>query len=223
MAKILVIDDEPGVVRFVSRALEGAGHSVDHAYDGSSGLRRSLELEPDLVILDLVMNGLSGMGVLSALLTERPASRVMVVSAESDVESRVRCLEAGAVDYLTKPFALREFLARINHRLRDPRAREEARPDALRVGDLRLDRRTHVLHCGDAGVELSRREFVLVQHLMEHAGDVCTRAELLAEVWGYAHDPGSNVIDVAVARLRTKIRGLRIETVRNVGYALRQA
>jgi len=225
VAKILVIDDEPGVVRFVRRALEAEGHTVWHAHDGVTGLRLAGEVEPDAVVLDLLMPGVSGLGVLAAMVAETARTRVIVVSAVTDVTSRVRCLELGAADFLGKPFALSELLARIQVRLRETShvAPALGDRDALSIGGLRLDLRTRRLLSDGAAVELSPREFTLIQHLMQNAGVVCTRAELLAEVWGYAFDPGSNVVDVTIARLRSKIRGLRIDTVRNVGYSLRQA
>jgi DNA-binding response OmpR family regulator len=226
MGKILVVDDEPGIVRFVRRALEGEGHTVVVAHDGASGLRLNTEHDPDLVILDLLMPGISGFGVLAALLADRPDARVIVLSAVGDVHARVRCLDLGAADYLVKPFAIAELLVRVRSRLREsphPDQVPDAGPATLRVGDLRLDLRSRRLDSGDHHIELSQREFALIQHLMQHAGSVCTRAELLSEVWGYAFDPGSNVVDVTIGRLRSKIRALRIETVRNVGYALRQA
>jgi DNA-binding response OmpR family regulator len=223
VAKVLVIDDEPGIIRFVRRALESDGHSVIAAHNGANGLTLSLDHDPDLVILDLLMPGLSGLGVLSAILTDHPESRVLVLSAVGDVETRVRCLKLGAVDYLTKPFAIAELLARVNSRIRTPRPVVGGHDDTLQFGELRLNQRARRLHVGERSIDLSHREFTLIHHLMRHADSVCTRAELLSEVWGYAFDPGSNVVDVTVARLRAKIRGARIETVRNVGYALRQA
>ena len=226
MAKVLVIDDEPGIVRFVRRALESAGYAVMTAPDGATGLRLGLELDPDLVILDLLMPGVSGFGVLAGLLADRPHARVLVLSAIEDVATRVRCLELGAADYLVKPFALAELLARMQSRLREPAPTADPAVDLLEslcVGDLRLNQRTRRLHRDGDSIDLSNREFTLIQHLMQHAGDVCSRAELLSEVWGYAFDPGSNVVDVTVARLRSKIRGLKIDTVRNVGYALHGA
>lgn len=222
MAKILVIDDEPGIVRFVHRALEADGHTVHTATDGAEGLRVAGEVNPDLVVLDLLMPGISGMGVLAALLAESPRSRVLVLSAVGDVQARVRCLDLGAVDFLAKPFAVSELVARVRSRLRDLPAPQTA-PESLELGPFRLDLRTRRLLSGGRSIELSQREFSLLQHLMRNAGEVCTRAELLSEVWGYAFDPGSNVVDVTIARLRAKIEGMRIETVRNVGYALKQA
>jgi two-component system, OmpR family, response regulator len=223
MGKILVVDDEPGIIRFVRRALEAEGHSVITAHDGATALTINGEQDPDLVILDLLMPGLSGIGVLAAVLTERPQTRVLVLSAVADVQMRVRCLELGATDYLMKPFAIAELVARVNKRVRGPaheRVVESA--NVLAFGDLRLDLRARRLECADDSIELSQRESAVMQHLIRRGGDVCTRAELLSEVWGYAFDPGSNVVDVTIARLRGKIRSLRIDTVRNVGYALHQ-
>lgn len=222
MAKILVIDDEPGIVRFVRRALEADGHCVDTASDGSEGLRIAAAVRPDLVVLDLLMPGISGMGVLAALLAEMPQCRVLVLSAVGDVQARVRCLDLGAVDFLAKPFAVSELVARVRSRLRDvPVA--AASVEGIEFGPFRLELRSRRLVSGDRSIELSQREFALLHHLMRKGGEVCTRAELLSDVWGYAFDPGSNVVDVTIARLRAKIEGMRIETVRNVGYTLKHA
>lgn len=223
MTKILVVDDEPGILRFIRRALESEGYTVFTASDGSEGLRLAAEHRPALVILDLVMPGLSGTAVLAALLTDRSDARVLVLSAVGDVQARVRCLDAGAVDFLPKPFAVAELLARVRSRLRDANGENRAAAEELQCGSLKLDLRTRRLHSATRHVELSQREFALMQHLMRNAGSVCTRAELLSEVWGYAFDPGSNVVDVTIARLRSKIKDLRIETVRNVGYSLQHA
>jgi len=221
MGKILVIDDEPGIVRFLRRALESDGHTVLVATDGAEGLRANGEHVPDLVLLDLLMPGVGGLGVLAAILAEDPGARVVVLSAMGDVDTRVRCLELGAADFLPKPFAIAELLARVRCRAREAVAAVRI-PEVLRCGAVRLDLHTRRLYSDGAEIDLSRREFALVRHLMRNAGGVCSREELLSEVWGYAFDPGSNVVDVAVARLRGKIRGLRIDTIRNVGYSLRQ-
>jgi DNA-binding response OmpR family regulator len=224
MSKILVVDDEPGILRFVRRALESEGFTVVTATDGNEGLRLAGEIKPDLVILDLLMPGVSGMGVLAALLAEEADARVLVLSAVGDVQARVRCLDSGAVDFLAKPFAVAELIARVRSRLRTATRHSAAVvEDDLQCGPLRLDLRSRRLYSGSRSIELSQREFSLMQHLMRNYGTVCSRSELLSEVWGYAFDPGSNVVDVTVARLRAKIDGLRIETVRNVGYALQQA
>jgi DNA-binding response OmpR family regulator len=221
MAKILVIDDEPGITRFLRRALESDGHRVLVASDGAEGLRINREHQPDLILLDLLMPGVGGIGVLAAVLAEDSRARVVVLSALGDVDTRVRCLELGAADFLPKPFAIAELLARIRNGLREGRA--DRGSNVLRCGSVQLNLRTRRLECDDEAVDLSAREFALIQHLMRHAGAVCSRAELLSEVWGYAFDPGSNVVDVAIARLRGRVRGLPIRTVRNVGYCLRPA
>jgi DNA-binding response OmpR family regulator len=168
------------------------------------------------------MPGLSGLGVLAAVLAERPHTRVLVLSAVGDVQMRVRCLELGATDYLMKPFAIAELMARVNKRVRN-RGQDQTVIDSTNVlvfADLRLDLRARRLESGDVSIELSQREAAVMQQLIRRGGEVCTRVELLSEVWGYAFDPGSNVVDVTIARLRSKIRTLRIDTVRNVGYAL---
>jgi DNA-binding response OmpR family regulator len=223
MANILVIDDEPGILRFVKRALEAEGHTVCVNTDGSDGLRQACDQPPDLIILDLAMPGLDGCAVLAALMARDSSQQVIVLSAMGDIVTRVRCLEAGAADFLCKPFALRELLARVNARLKDSSGRHPASADVLTAGPLRLDLRHRTLNIDGRVVELSHREFLLLQHLMGKPGLVCTREELLSEVWGYAFDPGTNVVDVYIRRLRLKIQENLIGTVRNVGYTLRSA
>ncbi len=225
MARILVVDDEPGIVRFVKRALESAGHTAHTATDGLSGLGLHGELKPDLMLLDLVMPGFSGMSVLAAVLADNPHGRVIVLSAVADVQARVRALDAGAADFVPKPFAISELLARVRVQLRGPGEVPMPRlaADEINVGSMRLELRSRRLKGGERQVELSAREFALLEFLMRRSGNVCTRSELLSEVWGYGFDPGSNVVDVTVARLRSKIEGMRIETVRNVGYTLSPA
>ncbi len=220
MARILVIDDEPELVRFVERALVGDGHEVASAYDGAVGLGMALNEDPELVVLDLVMPGVDGRQVLRALHATRPEIAVLVLSAESDVGARVEMLEAGAVDFLGKPFAIRELLARVRARVAAAVAPGQHGNDVLRVGQVVLDLQTRELRI-DGRVEcLTEREFLLLRHLMRRADRVCSREELLAEVWGYAFDPATNVVDVCVARLRHKLRHNVIRTVRNVGYQL---
>jgi DNA-binding response OmpR family regulator len=218
MARILVIDDEPEILRFVRRALDGEGHEVDVTTDGAEGLRRALETPPDLLVLDLLMPGIDGTTVLCALVAQRPDIRIVVLSAAADTGRRVDCLELGAVDVLAKPFAVRELVARVGARLREHPAGSE--PGTVTSGDLVLDLRRRVLAIDGRSVTLSQREFLLMAHLMRKAGAVCSREELLNEVWGYAFDPGSNVVDVYVRRLRNKLQNDQIRTVRNVGYEL---
>jgi two-component system copper resistance phosphate regulon response regulator CusR len=216
VAHLLVVDDERRIARFVSRALESQGHVVETARTGEEALRKAAEQDFGLVILDLLLPGIDGYDVLTGLLAQDESARVLVLSAVGDVESRVQCLRAGAADYLAKPFAVAELLARVDSRLAEPSAPTPQR--WLQVGSMRLDLRRRVLLDGDRSTALSQREFVLLGHLMRRAGEVCTRDELLSDVWGFCFDPGSNVLEVSVARLRGKIDRWHIETVRNVGY-----
>jgi DNA-binding response OmpR family regulator len=161
------------------------------------------------------------MSVLHALMETRPDQRVLVLSALSDVETKVRCLELGASDYLSKPFSLAELIARVRARLRQPGA--GPRHQLLQGGAMTLDLTRRLVEVDGKRVTLSEREFLLLEHLMREEGGVCSRQLLLAEVWGYSFDPGSNVVDVCVGRLRAKLGGDVIETVRNVGYRFNAA
>ncbi|HET9673153.1 MAG TPA: response regulator transcription factor [Actinomycetota bacterium] len=216
MAKILVVDDEPRIVSFVSRALAAEGFRVDGANDGARALELATRERYELVVLDLLLPELDGIAVLQGLMEHRPDQRVLVLSALSDVETKVRCLESGASDYLSKPFSLAELIARIRARLRQPAAGPRHR--FLEAGGLRLDLTRRVVEQDGRRVSLSEREFLLLEHLMRQDGAACSRQRLLEAVWGYSFDPGSNVVDVCVGRLRAKLGGNVIETVRNVGY-----
>lgn len=216
LANILVIDDEPDLVRFVRRALEADGHRVLTSTDGAEGLRLALTEAPDLVVLDLLMPGVDGRAVLSGVLATRPTSRVLILSAVADLEARIDCLEQGAIDFLAKPFAVRELVARVRSRLKEVAGPRDQ--NLLRVGGMSLNLRTRQLVIDGRATALSQREFLLLQHFMNKADSVCSREELLSEVWGYAFDPATNVVDVYVARLRSKLRRDTIQTVRNVGY-----
>jgi two-component system, OmpR family, response regulator len=216
MPSVLVIDDEPRIVSFVRRALQSQGLQAAGATDGARGLELTLTGRYDLVLLDLVMPAMEGAEVLAETMRRRPEQAVMVLSALSDVDTKVRCFGLGATDYLAKPFALAELLARVHACLRPGGVRGD---DAVvRAGGITLDLRRRTADVGIGPIPVSGREFLLLQHLMTRAGDVCTRQELLSEVWGYAFDPGTNVVDVYVRRLRAKLGPLAIATVRNVGY-----
>jgi DNA-binding response OmpR family regulator len=218
MPRVLLVDDEPRIVSFISRALSAEGLGVDSAHDGMRALELARSRRYELVVLDLLLPGLDGLSVLQGIMDSRPEQRVLILSALSDVDSKVRCLELGASDYLPKPFALAELLARVRARLRQPEA--PVAPRLLTAGRVTLDLVRRVADCGSGPVSLSEREFLLLQYLMRKDGEVCTREELLADVWGYSFDPGSNVVDVYVGRLRSKLGAELIETVRNVGYRL---
>lgn len=216
MTKVLVVDDEPRIVSFVSRALTAEGFRVDGASDGVRALELATKERYELVVLDLMLPELDGIAVLQGLMEHRPDQRVLVLSALSDVETKVRCLESGASDYLSKPFSLAELIARIRARLRQPAAGPRHR--FLEVGELRLDLTRRTVDRDGRRISLSEREFLLLEHLMRQDGEVCSRQRLLESVWGYSFDPGSNVVDVCVGRLRAKLGPDVIETVRNVGY-----
>jgi len=221
MTRILVVEDEPRIADFVVRALVSAGFDVDPAGEGVRALKLAKSKHYDLVILDLLLPGLDGVSVLRGIIDHRPDQRVLVLSALSDVESKVRCLEIGASDYLSKPFALSELIARVRARIRQPEA--PATDRFMHAGQVTLDMVRRVADAGGDSTNLSEREFALLSHLMRKNGEVCDRSGLLEEVWGFSFDPGSNVVDATVARLRTKLGDEVIETVRNVGYRLNVA
>jgi two-component system, OmpR family, response regulator len=235
LGRILVVDDEPKIRSFIGRALASAGYATDSAGSGSDGVRAGLASRYDLVILDLVMPDLDGRQVLGKLLTARPDQAVIVLSCVADVAAKVDLLEHGAQDYLTKPFSLAELLARVRVRLRDeghllapplapPRSARQAASNAigevLRAGDVTLDVGRLVADVGHGPVPLTRLEFLLLRELAEHAGEAVSKERLLASVWGYDFDPGSNVVDVCVRRLRSKLGFELIKTVRGEGYQL---
>jgi two-component system, OmpR family, response regulator len=231
MTRILVVDDEERICRLLSRALRANRYEVDVVASGAAALRAVRDRAYDLIVLDLMLPGMPGLEVLRRLLAEDPGRRVLVLSAVTGIDTRVSCLEAGAADYLPKPFALAELLARIRSRIREqPPAAAAAAPigpapepggDLLRAGPVEVDTLRRTVTIGGRRRPLSEREYALLLHLIRHAGRVCTREQLLADVWGYDFDPGTNIVDVYIRRLRSKLGDAqKIETVRNVGYSL---
>jgi DNA-binding response OmpR family regulator len=224
--RILIVDDEPKIRSFIGRALAAAGYATEFAGGGAEGLRHALQSRCDLVILDLVMPDLDGRQVLDRLLTAHPDQAVIVLSCVADVASKVDCLERGAQDYLTKPFSLAELLARVRVQLRGEthaaRAHADAHPHAevIKAGYVTLDVGRLVADIGHGPVPLTRLEFLLLRELAEHVGESVPKGTLLATVWGYDFDPGSNVVDVCVRRLRSKLGFDLIKTVRGEGYQL---
>jgi two-component system, OmpR family, response regulator len=215
--RILLVDDEPRIRDFISRALVTAGYAVDAARSGTEGLQCALAGDYDLIILDLIMPDMDGRHFLTQLLRERREQGVLVLSCLADVTTKVDCLELGAQDYLTKPFSLAELLARVRVRLRlDAHSLNEV----LKSGVLVLDVGRLEANIGNGPVALTRLEFLLLRELMEHAGQSVGKGQLLASVWGYDFDPGSNVVDVCVRRLRSKLGFDLIKTVRGEGYQL---
>ena len=215
--RILLVDDEPKIRGFIARALTAAGYEIDCASGGTEALQRAGLGEYGLVILDLIMPDMDGRSVLTALLRERPEQPVLVLSCLDDVTTKVCCLDLGAHDYLTKPFSLEELLARVRVQLRgEPHQAGEV----LRAGNLILDVGRLQADNGAGPVALTRLEFLLLRELMEHVGQSVRKDQLLASIWGYDFDPGSNVVDVCVRRLRSKLGFDLIKTVRGAGYQL---
>jgi len=220
--RILVIEDEARIQAFLARGLEAEGYTVVTSADGREGLELATHGRWDLVVLDLLLPGLNGLQVLSELQREQPGLPVVILSARSDVQTKLRGFELGATDYLSKPFSLDELLARIRVRLRGPASFGDEH--VLRGGSVVLDIARREARVGERAAGLSDREFRLLHHLLVHVGEVVSRERLLAEVWGYDFDPGSNVVEVCVRRLRQKLGPeAPIETVRNAGYRLAAA
>jgi DNA-binding response OmpR family regulator len=211
----LLVDDEPRIRSFISRALEAAGYATVCATGGEEALRLASSDEFGLVILDLVMPGMDGRAVLARLLRVHPDQSVLMLSCVDDAMTKAACLDLGAHDYLAKPFVLEELLARVRVQLRsDPRR------EVLRSGELRVDVGRMQADTGHGPIALTRLEFLLLRELMEHAGHSVPKDQLLASIWGYDFDPGSNVVDVCVRRLRSKLGFKLIRTVRGAGYQL---
>ncbi len=220
--RILVIEDESRIQAFLSRGLEAEGYSVATASDGRAGLVLASTGSWDLVVLDLLLPGLSGLEVLEELHRSRPRLPVLILSARTDLRTKLKGFELGAADYVPKPFSLDELLARVRVQLRAGRPLDDEH--VLAAGRVVLDLARRQARIGELVTDLSDREFRLLHHLLLHAGEVISRERLLADVWGYGFDPGSNVVDVCVRRLRRKLGpDAPIETVRHAGYRLASA
>jgi two-component system copper resistance phosphate regulon response regulator CusR len=217
--RILVVEDEPRILAFVARGLESEGFTVDRAADGVEALRATRHGQYDAVVLDLLLPRIDGLAVLRDLRQHHPDLPVLILSARSDLATKLRGFALGAHDYLAKPFALDELIARIRVQLRH--AAGQLDEHVLAVGALQLDLARRQARVGDLVSDLSDREFRLLHELAVHAGEVISRERLLSEVWGYQFDPRSNVVEVCMRRLRKKLgEGAPIETVRHAGYRL---
>ncbi|HEY7824678.1 MAG TPA: response regulator transcription factor [Acidimicrobiia bacterium] len=214
---ILIVEDEEGIVSFVRRGLESAGYTVVEASDGIDGLAVAMLPDVELVILDLGLPGIPGEEVLRRLRAQRPTVPVIVLTAKDSVSDRVSNLEAGADDYLMKPFSFSELLARVRARLRTS---GQTRSDTIAAGNLVLDLGARTVSVEQQTLSLSAREFALLEVLARNPKRVLSREQLLDMVWGYDFDGSSNVVEVYVGQLRRKIGTNRIETVRGVGYKL---
>ncbi len=221
--QILIIEDEPRICAFVTRGLTAEGFGVESSHDGVDGLRRAVDGPFDLVILDLLLPGIDGLTLLGELQQRRPRLPVLILSARGDLPTKLRGFELGARDYLAKPFSLDELIARVRVQLRRQDSKREV-GKVLQAGGLTLDLARRQASVDGNIAALSDREFHLLHHLLEHSGEVVSRQRLLAEVWGYHFEPGSNVVDVCVRRLRKKLGpNASIETVRHAGYRLSAA
>ena len=215
--RILVVEDEARIRSFLARAFEAEGFVVDVVSDGERGRALALKGGYEIVILDLLLPGRDGLEVLQELHDRAPDLPVVVLSAHSDLQTRLRSFELGAVDFVAKPFSLDELLARARVALR--RANGSGDGTVLRAGRLSLDVARRQARLGETVADLSDREFRLLHFLMVHVGEVISRERLLSEVWGFDFDPRSNVVDVCVRRLRRQLGPeAPIETVRNAGY-----
>jgi DNA-binding response OmpR family regulator len=223
-ARVLVVEDEPGIVDFVSRGLEAEGFAVTAAIDGVEGERLALSESYDAIVLDLMLPGRPGLEVLGTVHKAKPSLPVIVLTARGEVEDRVTGLDAGAVDYLVKPFSLAELAARVRAQLR---AMTQASTTTLGGEGIEMNLLTRKIQRNGEAVALSSTEFELLAVLLRHRGQVVSREQILSSVWGYQHDPETNVVDVYIGYLRRKLAKpgapAPIHTVRRVGYRLGHA
>lgn len=222
--RILLIEDDREAARYLTKGLAESGHVVDHAPDGPRGLVLATSETYDVMIVDRMLPGLDGLAVIEALRKSGSVVPALVLSAKATVEDRVAGLRAGGDDYLTKPFAFAELLARLDALAR--RSQPRAVETVLRLADLELDLLARTVTRAGRAIELKPREFRILEYLLRHAGQVVTRTMLLENVWDYSFDPQTNVIDVHMSRLRQKIDAGAakplLQTVRGAGYRLRE-
>jgi DNA-binding response OmpR family regulator len=217
MNRILIAEDQPRLASFLQKGLRSNGFATTVAEDGAKASLLARDDEFDLLVLDLGLPGKDGTEVLRELRASGQRMPVIILTARDDVSDKVAGLERGADDYVTKPFRFEELLARVRVRLRDERAVEST---VLRAGEIVLDLRTRRASTEGRTVDLTAREFTMLEVLIRHAGQVLSREQLLSHVWGYDYDPGSNVVDVYIGYLRKKLAPDSIETVRGMGYRL---
>jgi len=221
--RILVVEDDKKIASFVIKGLKQSGFAVDHAANGEDGLILATTTPYDAAVVDIMLPKLDGLGLVQELRNRRINLPVLILSARASVDDRIKGLQSGGDDYLVKPFAFSELLARVQALIR--RSTRETEPSSLVVGDLTMNLITRKVKRGDQEVDLQSREFSLLEYLMRNAGKVVSKALILEHVWDYSFDPQTNVVDVVVCRLRNKIDrdfGKKmIHTLRGVGYALK--
>ena len=223
--RVLLVEDDATIADFVAKGLTEAGYAVDVASDGEQGYERAASGEYDAAIVDIMLPRLDGLAVIDRVRGRGIRTPVLILSARHSVDDRVRGLQAGGDDYLTKPFAFAELLARVQALIR--RATGATEPTKLSAGDLTLELLTRRTERGGRAIDLRPREFALLEYLMRNPGRVLTKTMILSHVWGYSFNPGTNVVDVLVSRLRDKIdrdfEPKLLHTVRGVGYVLKVA
>lgn len=220
---ILVVEDEVKLAQFIEMELKYEGYRVSVANDGLAGLSAARETQPDLILLDWMLPGISGTEICRRLRETGDQVPVILLTAKDEISDRVAGLDAGADDYLVKPFSIEELLARLRAHLR---RNQEDDPQLLQFGDLRLNRSTREVYRGDRSIELTAKEFDLLDYLLSHPRQVLTRDQILETVWGYDFMGDSNIIEVYIRYLRLKLEAAQekrlIQTVRSVGYVLRE-
>jgi two-component system OmpR family response regulator len=221
--RILVVEDDKKIASFVAKGLREAGYAVDQADNGADGLERALHQSYDAAVIDVMLPKLDGLSIIGHLRLEKVLTPVLILSAKRSVDDRIKGLQSGGDDYLTKPFSFAELLARVHALIR--RASHEAAPIRLEAGDLSMDLLTREVTRAGVKIDLQPREFALLQYLMGNLGTVVSKTMIIEHVWGYQFDPLTNIVDVLVSRLRHKVdRGFEkklILTHRGVGYALK--
>jgi len=223
--RILVVEDDSKIASFVANGLKQSGYAVDCAHDGEEGLHLATSVTYDVAVLDLMLPKLDGLTLLGTIRRKKILTPVLILSAKASVDDRVKGLQAGGDDYLTKPFVFSELLARVQALIR--RASHSAEPSTLSHGDLVLDLLTHEVTRAGRPIELQSREFALLELFLRHPGRPITKSMILEHIWDYSYEPQTNVVDVLVHRLRTKIDKdfpvKLIHTLRGFGYALKSA
>lgn len=221
--RVLVVEDDNKIAEFVVKGLKQAGYGVDRCADGEEALILADMTSYDVAIIDLMLPRLDGLSLIQRMRARKLRTPVLILSAKASVDDRVQGLEAGGDDYLTKPFAFTELLARVQALIR--RATQSAEPNRLTCGDLSIDLLTREVRRGAEVIELQPREYSLLEYLMRNAGRPVSKTMIIEHVWDYAFDPGTNIVDVLVHRLRGKVDPdkSRLHTVRGVGYVLRPA
>lgn len=224
IVQLLLVEDDAQVAAVVERGLKEAGHWVEVVHDGLEGLARAETGRHDLIILDVLLPGLDGLEMCRGLRTQGLRTPILVLTARDAVSDRVRGLDAGADDYMAKPFAMEELLARV--RALSRRAGDGMEEEALKVGNLTLDLTSHEVKRGDSAIELTAKEFALLAYLMRHAGRVLTKEQITDHVWGYDSEVVSNVVEIYIHYVRDKVdRGFSrplLRTVRGVGYMIKE-